>query len=60
MNNRTDYYCSWLPYGGGQTVRDTEIGINALVAETIGNVAKYKFSFYVCVCVCMYETRANL
>lgn len=42
MNNRTDFYCSWLPFGSGQTVRDTEIGINALVAEAIGNVAKNK------------------
>lgn len=46
MNNRTDFYCSWLPYGSGQnTVRDTEIGISALVAEAIGNVAKNKIKF---------------
>lgn len=42
MNNRTDFYCSWLPLGSGQTVRDTEIGVSALVAEAFGSVAKNK------------------
>lgn len=34
-NNQVDHYCSWLPYGG-QTIRDTEIGMNASVAEALG------------------------
>lgn len=34
-NNYVDHYCSWLPYGG-HTIRDTEIGINASVAEALG------------------------
>lgn len=33
---------SWAPFGG-QTVRDTEIGINALVAQAIGNITINKF-----------------
>lgn len=38
-NNHVDFYCSWLPYGG-QSIRDTEIGINASVAEAIGTVTR--------------------
>lgn len=43
-NNRVDHYCSWLPYGG-QTIRDTEIGISGAVAEAIGMCV-----LYVCLC----------
>lgn len=40
-NNHVDFYCSWLP-NGGPKIRDTEIGINASVAELIGK-SKNKF-----------------
>lgn len=40
-NQNVDHYISWAPYGG-QSVRDTEIGINALVAQEIGNISKNK------------------
>lgn len=37
-NNQVDFYCSWIPlvHGGDQLIRDTEIGINAIVAEALG------------------------
>lgn len=41
-NNKVDFYISWLPYGG-QSIRDTEIGINLSVAEAIGKPKNNSF-----------------
>lgn len=43
-NNYVDHYCSWLPYGG-HTIRDTEIGINASVAEALGDYSHLIYTY---------------
>lgn len=40
-NRNSNHHIAWAPYGG-QSIRDTEIGINGLVAQEIGNEAKNK------------------
>lgn len=40
-NRNVSHYIACESYGG-QNIRDTEIGINALVAQEIGNVSKNK------------------